>query len=396
MSPALCVGDQAFGDAGVVALAGGLKRNLALQRLDCENKGLGTVGAAALCELLAVHPALTHLHLARNALGDAGLAALLRLCSSSASASAAAAAAPASSPGWRLRHLDVRQAGPGAAGVQALAAAAPTALQHLSYLDLSSNSLGPQAGPALSALLMAAPALQELRLGSTALGDEGVLAPGGLQSGLLACSTLRSLDLSDCQLTGAGGGYRAGLLSLAGVPELVLAGNAGMADGTVAALVGCATPAEGGGSSTRESSERRPQLTSLDVSGTGADAAAIAALARVPGLQSLALFGCHFGERGAAALAAGIAAGGFAALRALTISGCALNLPAVQLILGALMEAQPDGSPRCPGLRSIEVGANAATQDDEMEGLVEALKAARPDVALHWRSAGDMEEQANG
>lgn len=38
-------------------------------------------------------------------------------------------------------------------------------------------------------------------------------------------------------------------------------------------------------------------------------------------------------------------------------------------------------------LQSIEMGANPAVEDDNFMAAVEALRAARPGISVHWRSA---------
>ena len=78
----LCVGDDAFGDAGLAALAPGVAKSTSLRSLDLENKGIGDAGAAALGDALATarsggHPSLRAINLSRNAaLGPEGLAAV--------------------------------------------------------------------------------------------------------------------------------------------------------------------------------------------------------------------------------------------------------------------------------------------------------------------------------
>ena len=49
----LCIGDDAFGDAGLVALAPGVAASASLAALDLEHKGVGDAGASALGAALA-------------------------------------------------------------------------------------------------------------------------------------------------------------------------------------------------------------------------------------------------------------------------------------------------------------------------------------------------------
>ena len=72
----LCVGDDAFGDAGLAALAPGVARSASLAALDLENKGVGDAGGEALGAALAT-ASLSELILSRNpALGSRGVAAV--------------------------------------------------------------------------------------------------------------------------------------------------------------------------------------------------------------------------------------------------------------------------------------------------------------------------------
>ena len=67
----VCVGDAAFGDAGIAALSD-MFEFWGLQHLDLENKGVGHEGLSALTRALAVNTLLETLNVSRNAIGDAG------------------------------------------------------------------------------------------------------------------------------------------------------------------------------------------------------------------------------------------------------------------------------------------------------------------------------------
>ena len=151
------IGGNALGDAGVAAVADGLRRNARLRRLGLERTGIGATGAAALADALAVNTALRALGLAHNRCGASGVAALagaLRLT-----------AAP-------LRELDLEHHGAalggGGTAVDALAAALggdaplPPTLRHL---RLAGNGLGVASRRRLRAALEARRPRQRVALG---------------------------------------------------------------------------------------------------------------------------------------------------------------------------------------------------------------------------------------
>lgn len=67
---------NALGDAGVTALAEGLKTNKTVELLHLNNCGIGAEGATALAEALKVNQKLRKLYLIENKVGDVGAAAL--------------------------------------------------------------------------------------------------------------------------------------------------------------------------------------------------------------------------------------------------------------------------------------------------------------------------------
>ena len=76
----LCLGSQAFGDAGVEALASFMCTWNALEDLDLELKGITATGAGHLGHGLAENTTVKKVNLSRNDLKDAGVAALLETC----------------------------------------------------------------------------------------------------------------------------------------------------------------------------------------------------------------------------------------------------------------------------------------------------------------------------
>ncbi|GLC43128.1 hypothetical protein PLESTB_000860100 [Pleodorina starrii] len=442
----LCVGDSSLGDDGVAALARGIASSSSLTRLDLCNKGLGVRGAQALAGALTAAASLSHLILNSNPqLGDDGLRAL---CGEAADSSADGADGAASGVGggppppppppaacWAgLRVLEVQGCGVGAAGVRALAAS-PGSCGRLEVVRLDGNPLGPEGGQVLTELLRAATRLRELHLRGTELQDQGGealaagLAPatagasasgsassGGVSgvdgSAAAACSPSLSsggssslplvyLDVADCGLghrsmVALRGAFAAG----ARLQVLCLAENPGLADADVAAL-GTALAAGRLEATQAEAEATSAPLAHLDVSGTGAGPEAVAALSEAVGLRHLSLVGCPLGAAGAAALAASLSqpAGEEAAvaaeatcgrgprrwgaLRELCVSGTGLTGEGLAALFGAL------GAGGAPVLQSLEVGANPGNQEDSFEGLLDTLRAARPGLAVYWRSGDD-------
>jgi Ran GTPase-activating protein (RanGAP) involved in mRNA processing and transport len=129
------VGDDAFGDAGLAALAPGVAKSTSLRSLDLENKGIGDAGAAALGDALATarsggHPSLRAINLSRNAaLGPEGLAAVC-------------AGAKTLANLQKLILRDLNASGVAADAVAELVASAP----RLAVLDLSGATLDVAAG----------------------------------------------------------------------------------------------------------------------------------------------------------------------------------------------------------------------------------------------------------
>ncbi|KXZ53093.1 hypothetical protein GPECTOR_8g84 [Gonium pectorale] len=371
---ALCVGDAGLGDEGVEALARGVASSSSLTRLDLTGKGVGAHGAAALAGALTACASLSHLVLSANPkLGDAGLAAL---CNGAPVPGDGPTAPPVPVVAWAgLATLELQGCGVTAAGVRALAESPNCG--RLVVLRLDGNQLGPEGGGALRALLQSAAQLRELHLRGTELGDEGgeELAGGLAASASDAAEGGRpklQLDLGDCGLgpktiAALSSAFTAG----ATLASLSLAANGSVADGEVARL---ARALESRGAEA---------LPHLDLSATQAGPLAVEALSRMPGLQHLSLVGCPLRASGAAALASSLSAGGWGSLEELCISGTGLASADAGPLFGALAEG---GAPK---LKSLEVGANPAAQDDGFQALLQKLRSARDDLAVYWRSGDD-------
>lgn len=389
----ISIGNSSWGDQAAAALAQGLKHNTVLESWDLEHKGLTSAAAGCIVDVLQAHPALQQLSLSRNALGDAGLS---QLCAS---------------PWKGLQHLQLSGCGLTAEGLKALASAA--SLDQLTHLDLSHNQLGPAAAQSLQQLLSAAARLQSLVLRNTAVGGTGV---GGLAKGLSDSSRpLNHLDLSCTQLDDAGLAALAAALAgskqqlQAAAPgaqpllqqQLLLGGNPDLSDAAISKLAaGLSTAAAGApkDSSTAGSEARQQQQQQwhLDLAETGAGAEAVQALAELPGLQQLSLFGCKLGaaadgaDAPIKALQACLTTGGFSDLQGLNLSGCALSYDQLQSLLQQLSSSSANtssGKGLAGALKTLEVGANPGTQHDEFEGLVQQLREARPGLDVHWRVA---------
>ncbi|KIY97525.1 hypothetical protein MNEG_10436 [Monoraphidium neglectum] len=384
------VGDSSFGDAGLAAMAGGLAANKGLTRLDLEHKALTAAGARALAACLAAHPTLQELLIGRNELGTDGVSALC---------------VP-----WRaLRALDLSSCGLGAPAVAALAAA--PALGTLAQLALADNELGPGAGAPLAELLGRAGKLRVLELAGTRLGEEGVAT---LASALPSAPGLAALDLSRCGMSAAGVRALAGGLrrqAAAGPLRLVLGPGNDLGHESVVELAAALQErARSGDSQHGDKGQQQQQQQrgreavnyDLDLGGGDLGLAAVQALARLPGLEGLALFRAALSDAAVAALCGAVAASGgegggeghaeerqFAGLRNLNLSGCGLGLASLKQLLAALERAGA-GSP----LRLVEVGANPGADEAEFHEAAAALKAARPELDVHWRAADGSSEGA--
>ncbi|PNH12768.1 Protein NLRC3 [Tetrabaena socialis] len=360
----LCVGDSSFGDEGVQELSRGVASSSSLTRLDLGNKGVGPDGAAALGRALSAAAPLTHLILNGNPrLGDAGLTAL---CTSGGAQAWAG-----------LQTLELMECGVTAAGLLALARSPNR--DRLAVLHLEGNVLGPAGGAALKELLLAAPGLKELHLRGTELEDAGgeVLAQGlhaSTSGGSGSGGGLACLDLTDC---GLGPRTMAALRDAfaAGAPlcKLNLAGNSAIDDSGAAAL------------GHQLASGTAAALEHLDLSGTQVGPQTVQALSRSPGLSHLSVVGCPLQSAGADALVASLCSEGgcWAELQELCLSGTGLDAAHAGAVLGGLTSG---GAPK---LKSLEIGANPALQDDGFAALVDTLRAARPEVAVFWRSGDD-------
>ena len=114
----LCLGSQAFGDAGVEALASFMCTWNALEDLDLELKGITAAGAGHLGHGLAENTTVKKVNLSRNDLKDAGVAALLETCWISNSDGG-----DESSPSCQVSELYLSETSCGPLGLKAIASA---------------------------------------------------------------------------------------------------------------------------------------------------------------------------------------------------------------------------------------------------------------------------------
>lgn len=432
----LSLGDGQLGDEGTEALVEGLlgraaaeaegdgsKRrreeqdatttniNASLRHLDLEGRGLGPRAAAALAELLRHHRALEHLELGGNeSLGDDGARAL------AAEAAAVAAAAGPRLPmitAAPLRRLSLQRCGITHEGVRALAGAGFCAT--LAELSLAENGdvRGREGGAALAALARASPRLRLLDARQTALGDEGVVAAveGGLLAALLAAAAAACaagedekeqpvppsavLDLTSTGLAAGGGceALAAALASASGRSRLAL--RLGHNRDVPAEAVSRLASALAGGGEGSSTSAAVVVVEELDVGGAAVDAAAVRALAAVPGLRHLSLFSCaslggaEEEQEASAAVRAlcdalsSSSSSSFPALEHLGLAACGLNAAA----LAALLESTTSGA--AASLSCLEIGGNPGVQDDAFEEAVNAARERRPSLNIAWRAGAD-------
>lgn len=184
----LCLGDDAFGDAGVHVLCDALARNpqSALQTWDLEHKSVTATGATTVGQLLTVNTTLTTLTLSRNALGDDGVLALL--------------GGLRENPQPALQSLQLTDAGVTGAALDHFAALLELPTCSLETLQLSFNSLE-MAGPSFFAALATNASLKKLFLKDCKLTDVHLSALG---NALQLNATLEEVDLSDNVLTHVG------------------------------------------------------------------------------------------------------------------------------------------------------------------------------------------------
>ena len=374
----LCVGDDAFGDAGLAALAPGVAKSASLRSLDLENKGVGDAGAAALGDALATArsggcPSLRAINLARNPkLGPEGVAAVC-----------AGAKYVANLTKLILRELDAR--GVAADAVAQLVASA----RRLAVLDLSGATLDVAAGDIAkiragfnerleknqnqndqneSSLEDAAPLA--LELDGVRLGDDGAVA--------LAGEDVRSffparVSVRGCAV-GADGARALARACGASTETLILRDNA---LGDAGAL---AVAAE-------LSSTESSRLASLDLGCVGVGAAGAAAVARAArGVRDLSLFGnASMGNEGLMAFAGDDpeTSRALSALRSLDLGGCGAD----EAGLVAFADALARDAARLPMLETLVVGGNPGTQGDAWEPALARLRETRPGLDVAWRAA---------
>jgi Ran GTPase-activating protein (RanGAP) involved in mRNA processing and transport len=338
----LCVGDAAFGDDGVAALAPGTRR---LQRLELERKGLTPIGAAALAAAMS-DGELEELSVARNdALGDDGTAALL-----------------AAGAGRGLQSLDAGGCGLTPRAGAALAPLLATAAQ-LRALVLSDNALGPEGASrpyrardarptclthvsptgcaALAAGLAAARSLRELELNDCGAGDDGAAALGNALPG----SSLARLSLARCGVGAVGASMLAvGVERCVSLTHLCLEGNATLGD------VGACTLAAGASAAAAAGTDAR--IAVLDLGSCGIGVAGAVALLSADAAASLSLLGnpCAGGADGIA-LAAALTGRG-RRMTHLNLSGTGLDADGGAALAAALLAGA------APALRTLELGAN--------------------------------------
>eukprot|EP00798_Chlamydomonas_sp_ICE-L_P015230 gene15230-21312_t len=130
-----------------------------------------------------------------------------------------------------------------------------------------------------------------------------------------------------------------------------------------------------------EAIKQRPQLASLDISGSKADSTCVPALGSVAHLEKLSLMGCELGSEGVVALCASLAAGQFAGLQDLCISGCEITLADFTSLFSALKAGG------APALQELECGANPGCQDDALPEMVAEMRTHRKTLNIHWIAA---------
>lgn len=302
------------GEAACAPLGAALASLPRLRRVDLSGNFMWAGGAKSLAAALLAGdgaPALEALVMSSNDVGDAGVAAI-------AEALPAVGRRGVGGGGGGLTELVLVDNGITEAGALALAAALPS-LVKLAVLDLSGN---PRMGPAGVSAIAAA-----LRAASPGVSASATSPPAG-----------RSQAYPGSAVADPAGARR--------VTSRLAEVGLGMLGGSDIALA-----AKSGG---RAFGGRGPAvLASLDLSGCGAGAEGVvalaAALASTPQLTSLRLADNACGNTGAAAVCA--AAGVVSRLTRLDLSGNALGDPAVHELAGALR--------RLPALTDLGIGRNA-------------------------------------
>lgn len=360
----LCVGDQDFADAGLIALAPGLAASASLAAIDLENKGVGDEGARALGAALGGGGArsLTTINLARNdTLGETGVAAV---CAGAAEGGILTTLTLA---GIALTDLACEALG------DLLASACP--LKCLDLTDATGGVAGAGAARLATGLAQRAAAgngLDALVLDGIVLGDAGAQA-------LASTSPLsvHALSLQGCNIGEEGGIALARAVSAGGlgVEVLHLRDNA-VGDAGAAALAGATT------------------LKVLDVAANKLGAAGATELvARASdALKNLCIFGNEaVGNSGMADILEAGRAGGAAGLTVLDVGGCGVEEAGMLHMCEVLIKE----STIFPALETLVVGGNPGVQGDAWEAALERLREARPGLDVAWRAAdtGDDQQQ---
>jgi len=353
-------------------------------------QGLTAASATALGACLAAHPTLRTLNLGRNSLGAAGMRAL---CSAR----------------WKaLRRLDLFSCDLDAAAIQALAVG--PAVGGLTHLTLSDNELGAAAGGALAELLTHATGLHTLELRKTRLEAEGVSA---LAAALPRAASLATLDLGECRMGVVGCGALAAALRPPAAAGGAAGGGAaaGAAGGTDALCLQRLVLGPGNQLTSDAVQDLADALTEranaagavaaagdldLDLAGSDLEAPAMHALAHIPGLKTLALFGATLSSDALASLNQALSTRGssgsapLAHLRELNLCGCRLEQDALTRLLVAIEAgATTDGA-----LALVEVGANPGADEEAFQAAAGEMRERQPRIDVHWRAADGSSEGA--
>ena len=176
-----------LGPEGCRVLAGALRANNSLTRLNLERNGLGWSGGRALGAALAVNTSLTSVDLSLNDIGPEG----------------GTAVATALTSNTCLTELMMVRCGVGPDGAKALGAALEQN-SSLTTLDVTQNDLGVKGGIALGRALEVNNALTRLNLSNNRIGF-GLERAGGFARSLVVNTSLTWLDMSQNELGALGG-----------------------------------------------------------------------------------------------------------------------------------------------------------------------------------------------
>lgn len=255
-------------------------------------------------------------------------------------------------------------------------------------LIASLNPLSPTSGSLLGKLV-ATNTLCRLSVKKCQLGDEGILSLLEMAASSSSSATVLSfLDLSQNDLTTAGGSSMANILKTQHLTELNLSGNRDIGPDGVVALAKALSGKDEDGIQTDSSTIRN-----LDMGGTSCGIhGAVALLTNCPSLKSLRLFDNNLQCEGFRNIALHLQ-GGHVTLEHLDLGGNHAKAPAVTILLNAVLKENPDPN-FVSVLNTLELGGNQGS--DEVEEIIMEMSKSRPELDIARDKPKAQNQQSEG